>query len=144
MTHPNNNPALVRSTSDAEQVSRARESESDRRDRQDAELRGVLNSYPGRSVIWRVLEQCGIYELSFSGDSHRTAFREGNRNVGLFLLTEVMRVAPDAYGLMQRESVARTQRMRDPNKKRRNKPSGEPATPRLVESELTVEEDDGN
>jgi hypothetical protein len=144
MSHPNNEPALVRSTSDAEQVSRARETEQMRRDRQDADLRAVLMTYAGRAVAWRLLEQCGIYELSFSADSHRTAFREGNRNVGLFLLTEIMRVASDAYGMMQREAEQRKAAQRDPRRKRRNKPSGEPAAPQLVESEMTQEEDDGN
>lgn len=144
MSHPNNNAALVRSTSDPEQVARGRETEAIRREREDNELRTVLGTYAGRSVAWRLLERCGIYELSFSSDSHNTAFREGNRNVGLFLLSELMRVAPDAYAQMQRESEQRKAAQRDARKPRKAQRSGEPARPVLVETEDTTEEDDGN
>lgn len=144
MSHPNNNAALVRSTSDPEQVARARESEEQRRGREDGELRQVLTTYVGRSVAWRLLERCGIYELSFSSDPHNTAFREGNRNVGLAFLSDIMRVAPDAYAQMQRENQARKAAQRDVRKPRKPQRSGEPARPVLVETEDTVEGDDGN
>lgn len=72
-------------------------------------LREVLGTVSGRAVLWAVLEDCGIYRLSYHNNPHETAFREGNRQVGLRLLAEIHAAAPHAYIQMQQEATKRTQ-----------------------------------
>jgi hypothetical protein len=50
----------------------------------------------------RLLEKAGIYRTSFTGNSE-TFFREGMRNMGLFVLSEVMEVTPEQFAQMLKE-----------------------------------------
>ena len=66
------------------------------------DLRWVMSDKRGRRVVWRLLEIAGIYRLSYTGDD-RTAFNEGQRNVGLKLLAEVNQHCPAEYMEMLKE-----------------------------------------
>ncbi len=82
-------------------------------------------------MLHRILkDRCGIWELSFSADPYRTAFNEGSRNVGLWLLAEINRVDAGAIQRMTAEAVQR-ETQRPENKPRTDDP--------IVEAE-----DDGN
>jgi hypothetical protein len=70
------------------------------------DLRGILNSKTGRRFVWRLLERAGVYRTSFNNSGSITAFNEGRRDVGLFLLNEIHEVAPDAYLTMLKEAHA--------------------------------------
>ena len=74
-----------------------------KRERELEELREVLSKPIGRAVIWRVLEYCGVYRLSYTGLASSTDFREGHRDVGLWLLSEIHKANPSAYIQMQQE-----------------------------------------
>lgn len=51
-----------------------------------ADFKAVTAAPAGRRFIRRVLAECGVHQVSFAGEeSHRTAFREGRRSVGLWL-----------------------------------------------------------
>lgn len=63
----------------------------------------------GRRFIWRLLGITGIFRSSFTGNSE-TFFREGERNVGLKLLTEVTRDANDLYLTAQQEAADEAKR----------------------------------
>ena len=139
MSHPNNEPALVRSTSDPEQVKHAREVELRAKDHEDADLKAVLNTYPGRAVAFRWLLRCGVESDTFAGERNRTDYLVGRQSFGLELQREIKRVSLESYLLMLREAEQRKQRRVDPKRKRRNLPSGEPAKPVLVETEDTIE-----
>jgi len=67
------------------------------------DLRKILSWPEGRRFIWRYLEICGVFTLSFTGNS-QTFFNEGQRNIGLKLLAEIMDVAPDALLQMMKDS----------------------------------------
>lgn len=67
------------------------------------DIRGLMSTVSGRRVVWRLLEKAGIYRTSFTG-TNETFFNEGMRNVGLFLLSEVMAYSPDDYFLMMKEA----------------------------------------
>lgn len=57
--------------------------------------RQVLATPAGVDVLKSILTQCHIYQLSYTrGDSFETAYREGARRVGLWLLTKVADVEP--------------------------------------------------
>lgn len=62
---------------------------------------------PGRSWILDMLESAHVFNSSFTDDPYRTAFAEGERNIGLKLFVEVVNTCPDEYVLMMRERTER-------------------------------------
>lgn len=77
-------------------------------ERAKAVLARVLDSPHGREVIWRILEEAGIHRTSFAGEeTHRTAFNEGARNMGHWLLAECLTARPQCYNVMRDEAEAR-------------------------------------
>lgn len=94
---------LVGNASDEEAVEEARrlEREEHRLQRQDMNL--LLETPVGRRVVWRILGQCGIFTDGWD-PSARIHFNAGKRNVGLWLLDEVMAANDEAFLLMQREA----------------------------------------
>jgi len=60
------------------------------------DLKGILDSAGGRRFLWKLLEECGVYKISFTGDSY-TAFNEGKRQIGLRLIEDIFDACPDAY-----------------------------------------------
>lgn len=76
-----------------------------------AEVHMLLSTYEGRHLLWRILEKCGIYRTSFTGDAQLTAFREGERNIGLWVLTEIVFTnGPDTFSIMSREAEERREK----------------------------------
>ena len=41
----------------------------------------ILSDRQGRLVVWDILEQCGVYRSTFTGNAHGT-FLEGQRQIG--------------------------------------------------------------
>jgi hypothetical protein len=70
----------------------------------DSALRNLLNTTPGRRWVWQLLCECGVFASSFRDSALVMAFEEGKRNVGLRLLADVMRVAPEQYQTMAEEN----------------------------------------
>lgn len=70
-------------------------------------LRQLLSHYWGREFVWRTLEQCGVYAMSYQGDVNRHFMSEGKREVGLWLLDEVFTASPNSYNLMRSEAEQR-------------------------------------
>ena len=78
------------------------------RDQELAELKDLLSLYHGRAFIWRLLEWCGIYDISFSLEHQElTNFKEGSRNIGLMLRVECFEANSKAYMIMQNEAQER-------------------------------------
>jgi hypothetical protein len=74
--------------------------------RQEVEdLKWLMAHKQGRRFVQRLLEKAGVYRTSFTGNSE-TFFREGMRNIGLFVLSEVMEVTPEQFALMLKEQQA--------------------------------------
>ena len=68
---------------------------------QDRRVVMELMSQPiGRNWMWSVLEGCHILSSSFSPEPTLTAFREGERNVGLQLWAQMQRHAPEYLAKM--------------------------------------------
>lgn len=63
----------------------------------------VLSTLTGRRFFWRLLQRCGVFKSSFTGNN-TTFFNEGERNIGLILLTDLNEADPNAYMLMIQES----------------------------------------
>ena len=69
----------------------------------------LMSSSPGRQWMHDRLSGCHLFSTSFSLTALETAFKEGERNQGLQLLTDVMAACPDQYVLMMREANVRNQ-----------------------------------
>jgi hypothetical protein len=64
----------------------------------------LVSTEPGRSWLYRFLESCHCFSLSFDPESDRiSAFREGERNIGNRLLADLVKASPDTYVLMMKE-----------------------------------------
>lgn len=82
-------------------VEQARREARDRALRDDRDLEQVMNTPQGQRLMHRLLVSAGIYTTSYEpGDPHATSFREGKRNFGLQLMSELLRVTPGQYNTM--------------------------------------------
>ena len=89
---------------DPDQVGRAEETARTARAQAAEDLGRVLESEAGRRFVWRVLEAAHCFQISHGPDPYATAFREGERNVGLPILAEILATRPDAFIRMAREN----------------------------------------
>lgn len=69
------------------------------------DIEEILNSKAGRRFTWRMLERAGVYRTSFNNSGSVTAFNEGRRDIGLFLMAEIHEIAPEQYLAMLRENT---------------------------------------
>lgn len=102
MTQP-----LVKNAADESQVKGAEQKMKSARERELADMRFILSTAQGRRVIWRYLEACGVFQISFNHSGAITSFNEGMRNIGLKLLTDINDAAPEAYVTMLKEKETR-------------------------------------
>jgi PleD family two-component response regulator len=73
------------------------------RENEEADIKWLMSSKRGRRVIWRLLEQAGVFRLSFNTNAMAMSFSEGNRNFGLQILTLVHTLCPELYPTMIKE-----------------------------------------
>lgn len=81
------------------------------RETEEGDLAWLLSSRRGRRIVWRWLEQTGVFRLSFNTNSMAMAFNEGNRNSGNRLLASVQEINPDALALMMKEAKAADEKL---------------------------------
>ena len=90
-------------TGDPKQVRQKKTKMQLRRERETEELRALLEDKKMRDFLWRLLEQCGVYHTTFTGEGPSTFFNEGKRQIGLWVLEETFASDVSAYALMQTE-----------------------------------------
>ena len=73
------------------------------------DIQSVMKFRDGRRFMWRVLEKAGIYDSSFSVDPAILAFKEVQRNIGLMLISDIMKATPDKYQVMAKEAQERVE-----------------------------------
>lgn len=73
--------------------------------RKDFIAQQLMGTRAGRAYVWELLTFCHVFRTSIvAGDPYGTHVQEGERNVGLKLLADVNRDAPEAYRLMVEEA----------------------------------------
>lgn len=72
--------------------------------RDDQDIENIMNTVSGRRFIWSLLEETKVFASSFTGDNNATNFNEGQRNAGLRVFSNVMRVCPDMWLVMAKEA----------------------------------------
>ena len=71
---------------------------------EDADLRWFLSSERGRKIMWRALEETGLFRSVFDENHPVMSFREGKRNLGLKLLSTINRANSDLFLSMLEEN----------------------------------------
>ena len=89
--------------SDENSVKNAKQKDKNIRDTEVADVKLLLTKQWGRRLVWRILGQTGQHRTSFTGNS-TTFFNEGARNIGLWLVDEVLLADTDMYLLMIKEN----------------------------------------
>jgi hypothetical protein len=73
--------------------------------RQEAEdFKWLMSDKRGRRVVWGLLDRAGVFRTSFTGNSE-TFFREGQRNMGLMIITTILEQCPERYHQMVMENT---------------------------------------
>lgn len=68
-----------------------------------AEIRQQMSTIAGRQYMLEKLERAHIFASSFNTNALTMAFAEGERNLGLMLLNDIMITCPDQYVKMMQE-----------------------------------------
>ena len=98
-------PEVPFNASDPEQVRKRDERIARHESEERAVLAKVLETRAGRRWIWGHLSRANMFATSFvTGDPHATSFNEGQRNFGLMMLAQVVKVSPEAFAAMQKEN----------------------------------------
>jgi hypothetical protein len=93
--------------SDPKVVGDARAEAGRRAKKLDDFVGAAIETAEGRLWFWDILSRCHIFSTVFTpGDGGSTAFRDGERNVGLQILTQLMRVSPETFALMMKENIS--------------------------------------
>jgi hypothetical protein len=71
---------------------------------EDADLHWLLSSERGRKLMWRALEETGLFQSVFDENHPAMSFREGKRNLGLKLLSTINRANSDLFLSMLEEN----------------------------------------
>ncbi len=72
---------------------------------EEDDLKWLMGMKRGRAIVWRLLDQAGVFRLSFNTNAMQMAFNEGGRNYGNKLLAQVNALCPDLYVKMQQEAT---------------------------------------
>lgn len=88
---------------DAGDMSRAKR-ERDALLKKRNDMKSLLATDFGRSVVWDILSQCDIFGISMTGNA-QTYYKEGRRSVGLELLSEVIASNPKAWIEIQQSNL---------------------------------------
>jgi hypothetical protein len=101
--------AAVRNAADEEQVKKAGKVEGSTEDRWQADLRLTLQHPHARRVAWRILNEGYLTDSCFSPNALDMAYRNGQRDVALWLEHEIMLADPKLMALIRSdaERVAR-------------------------------------
>jgi hypothetical protein len=77
-------------------------------DRQQREfVTNLMSNIAGRAWLFSLLEACHVFATSHTANALNTAFAEGERNIGLLILNDVMAACPDQYVVMMKEANGR-------------------------------------
>lgn len=70
----------------------------------------MLASPLGRAYLWEILDRCGVFGASFTGEALTTAFNEGKRHIGCQILSDAQGQWSGAMTTMRDEYLAREAR----------------------------------
>lgn len=75
------------------------------------DLGKMLRSPEGKRYFWWLLEKCHMFSSTFTGNSTGN-FLEGERNVGLMIFKDVLKVDPKLMGQMAQSHAAKIETLK--------------------------------
>lgn len=72
---------------------------------EEADIKWLMSTKRGRRIVWRLLDQAGVFRLSFNTNAMQMAFAEGNRNFGNRTLALLQSQCPELYPTMVKENT---------------------------------------
>lgn len=72
---------------------------------EEDDLKWLMSSRRGRRIVWRLLDQAGVFRSSFSTVAMQMAFNEGYRNFGNRMLALINTNCSDLYNQMTKENA---------------------------------------
>lgn len=91
-------------TSDKEQVNKARKKYSRTRADRLKFVQAAMSHPEGRAWFYDLIIRCHVFSTPFDDDPYRHAFRAGEANIGLQILSDVQEAAADNYSKMISEN----------------------------------------
>jgi hypothetical protein len=67
----------------------------------------IMGQMGSRAWMHELLVNCHIFAPSFTGEALTSAFNEGQRNIGLILMADIMSACPNLYVTMMEEANVR-------------------------------------
>lgn len=86
------------------------------RENEEADVKWLMGNKRGRRVVWRLLDQSGVFRLSFNSNSMTMAFNEGQRNYGNRMLAMIHSLCPELYPTMVKEANQNVRNADDGNR----------------------------
>jgi hypothetical protein len=74
-----------------------------KRKQQVEDFKWLMAHAQGRRIVSRLLEETGVHRTSFNHSGSVMAFNEGKRHLGLFLMAEILEIAPESYVKLLKE-----------------------------------------
>jgi len=75
------------------------------RENEGEDIKWLMSDKRGRRVLWRLMDQAGVFRSSFNTNAMAMAFAEGNRNYGLRILSMIHINCPRQYPVMMKENT---------------------------------------
>ena len=75
------------------------------RESEESDVRWLMSNKRGRRIVWRLLDQAGVFRSSFNTNAMSMAFAEGNRNYGLRTLATIQAQCPEQFTVMVKEQA---------------------------------------
>lgn len=76
------------------------------KEQEEKDLKWLMASPKGRRIAWRLMEEAGVFRISFNPNAMTMAFAEGNRNYGIKLFASIQELCPELYPVMVREATS--------------------------------------
>lgn len=73
------------------------------RENEETDIKWLMGTKRGRRILWRLMDQSGVFRLSFNTNAMQMAFAEGNRNFGNRMLAMIHDQCPELYSVMVKE-----------------------------------------
>jgi hypothetical protein len=83
---------------------------------EETDVKWLMGNKRGRRIIWRLLDQSGVFRLSFNSNSMTMAFNEGQRNFGNRILAMIHSLCPELYPQMVKEATQNVRNADDGNR----------------------------
>ena len=72
---------------------------------EEDDFKWLMSSKRGRAIVWRLLDQAGVFRISFNSNALQMAFNEGNRNYGNKTMSMIHTLCPELYPTMVKEAT---------------------------------------